>query len=256
MNEAKRHRLITDRLRKQQVISMQEVMDLLNVSLSTARRDILKMDELGLLRKIRNGAEALNTDTNTPTGIVMPGYPTAHTTHNYEEKLEIAKAASKLCEDNDTVIINGSNTTCLMAEYLVERPVQIITNYLPLSCFLITQSKANLVLLGGQYISERYITISTEEELNLYTGRYVFITGSGLTSEGLHTTDLLVFSAVKELLKRGQNIVVMVDSSKVGAQGGRLLAEATNIDVLITGRDAEKSILDGLREQGVEVITV
>lgn len=256
MNESRRHKLILQHLQKQQVISTQEVMSLLDISLSTARRDIHKMDQDGLLRKIRNGAESLENNKSTPDGIVMPGYPIEHLTENYHEKLRIAKQASQLCKDGDSVIINGSNTTCLMAEFLTGRDLQVITNYLPLSCYLITQGQPNLVILGGQYISERYITVSTEEELNLYSGRYVFVSGSGLTEHGLHTSDLLVIMAQKEILKRGDKIVALIDSTKVGVSGGRVLAEARNIDILITGKDADPEVILNLKQQGAEVYLV
>ncbi len=58
MNETQRHHDILSLLEENQTINVSHIIERFNVSPATARRDIAKLDELGKLRKIRNGADA------------------------------------------------------------------------------------------------------------------------------------------------------------------------------------------------------
>jgi DeoR family ulaG and ulaABCDEF operon transcriptional repressor len=51
-------------------------------------------------------------------------------------------------------------------------------------------------------------------------------------------------------------LVVLVDSSKVGERAGMLFSRAEQIDIVITGRQADPQILQKLEDQGVQVLRV
>ncbi|MGL5699964.1 MAG: HTH-type transcriptional regulator UlaR, partial [Kluyvera sp.] len=51
-------------------------------------------------------------------------------------------------------------------------------------------------------------------------------------------------------------LAVLVDSSKVGERAGMLFSRADEIDLLITGKQADPEILKKLEDQGVQVIRV
>ena len=59
MNEVQRHNGILSLLEEMQTINVSHIIDSFSVSPATARRDIAKLDELGRLRKVRNGAERI-----------------------------------------------------------------------------------------------------------------------------------------------------------------------------------------------------
>jgi len=51
-------------------------------------------------------------------------------------------------------------------------------------------------------------------------------------------------------------LVVLVDSSKVGERAGMLFSRAEQIDMVITGKDANPEILLKLEDQGVKILRV
>ncbi|NCO46799.1 MAG: DeoR family transcriptional regulator, partial [Vibrio sp.] len=59
MNEVQRHNEILSLLDNMRTINVTHIIEKFNVSPATARRDISKLDELGKLKKVRNGAERL-----------------------------------------------------------------------------------------------------------------------------------------------------------------------------------------------------
>ncbi len=254
MNEAQRHRRLLDYLDGHTFITTSDYVSMLDISLSTARRDITKLAEGGKLKKIRNGAEALNT-SNQQHHMPSSFIPNECDIENLDAKKSIAKAAVDLCDEHDSVIISGSNTTFLMGQHLTGRNVQVVTNFMPLAHSLITQDHQSIIILGGQYLPERQITISPDEEaVDDHKSRFVFFTGTGVTSAGVHTSDLLVYMAEKKLLEYGEKLIALVDSSKVGKHGGKLLATTAQLDTLITNQGAEEEVLDSLRSSGINVI--
>ena len=60
MTEAQRHQILLELLAQAGFVTLEQVISRLGISNATARRDINKLDESGKLKKVRNGAEAIN----------------------------------------------------------------------------------------------------------------------------------------------------------------------------------------------------
>ena len=251
MTEAQRHQILLELLAQAGFITVEQVISRLGISPATARRDINKLDESGKLKKVRNGAEAVNQQRPrwSPMNI--------HQAQNHDEKVRIAKAAAQLVMPGESVVINCGSTAFLVGQEICGKPVQIITNYLPLANYLIDQEHDSVIIMGGQYNRSHAITLSPQgSENSLYAGHWMFTSGKGLTAEGLYKTDMLTAMAEQKMLNVVGKLVVLVDSSKVGERAGMLFSRADEIDLLITGKQADPEILKKLEDQGVKVIRV
>ena len=167
-----------------------------------------------------------------------------HQAQNHDEKVRIAKAASQLVNPGESVVINCGSTAFLLGREMCGKPVQIITNYLPLANYLIDQEHDSVIIMGGQY------------NKSLYAGHWMFTSGKGLTAEGLYKTDMLTAMAEQKMLSVVGKLVVLVDSSKIGERAGMLFSRADQIDMLITGKNANPEILQQLEAQGVSILRV
>jgi DeoR family ulaG and ulaABCDEF operon transcriptional repressor len=67
---------------------------------------------------------------------------------------------------------------------------------------------------------------------------------------------MLTAMAEQNMLNVVGKLVVLVDSSKVGERAGMLFSRAEQIDIVITGRQADPQILQKLEDQGVQVLRV
>ena len=65
MLEVERQRMILKRVNERSVVSVSDLMDLLDVSEATIRRDIQSLAEAGQLRRVRGGVEALHPRHST-----------------------------------------------------------------------------------------------------------------------------------------------------------------------------------------------
>lgn len=251
MTEAQRHQILLDLLQQTGFVTVEQVIERLAISPATARRDINKLDESGRLKKVRNGAEAISQQRLrwTPMNI--------HLAQNHDEKSRIASAASALVQQGESVVINCGSTAFLLGQQICGKPVQIITNYLPLANYLIDQDHESVVIMGGQYNKSHSITLGPQEnETSLYAGHWMFTSGKGLTAEGLYKTDMLTAMAEQKMLGVVGKLAVLVDSTKVGQRAGMLFSRAEQIDLVITGKQANPEVVKKLEDQGVQVILV
>jgi len=251
MTVAQRHQILLDLLQQSGFITVEQAIERLGISPATARRDINKLDESGKLKKVRNGAEAITQQRPrwTPMNI--------HLAQNHDEKIRIANAASQLVNPGESVVINCGSTAFLLGQQICGKPVQIITNYLPLANYLIEQEHDSVVIMGGQYNKSHSITLGPQEsETSLYAGHWMFTSGKGLTAEGLYKTDMLTAMAEQKMLSVVGKLAVLVDSSKVGQRAGMLFSRADQIDLVITGKQADPEVVKKLQDRGVKMMLV
>ncbi len=246
MNEQIRHKKLLALLEQKKMLSVPEIIEYLNISPATARRDITKLNQQGRLIKIRNGVESLSQ--SQPTGRLT------HINH-FEEKQRIAQAACALCKDGESVILTCGSTMMMLGEALCNRRIQIITNFLPLANYLIEHDHEQVVIMGGQYNKSQAIMLSLNAMDETFAANIVFTSGKGLTTDGLYKTDMLIANSEQRILSKSTKLVVLLDSSKLGSAVGMLFTELKNINMLITGKEADPDIIKTLREKGLQVIT-
>lgn len=251
MNEVQRHNSILSLLDKKKIIYVSQIVDEFAVSPATARRDITKLDELGKLIKIRNGAERLQKEEKKWSPLDL------NNTDFLEEKAKIAQKAADLCNKGDSVVINCGSTAFLLGQQLAGEPVQIVTNYFPLVNYLINEKHDDLIITGGQYNKEKKLFLNPDPNLlGNYAGNWMFTSGKGMTEKGLFKTDMLTAVTEQQMLNHIDKLVVVVDSSKIGVRTGMLFCEIKQIDILITGKNADKSVIKQIEAQGIQVILV
>lgn len=248
MNENYRHKQLLNLLREREILSVSEIVSLLNISPATARRDISKLNEQGRLKKVRNGAEVLKK-------LPVLSLQRTQTINNFDEKQRIAIRASQLCQSGDSIVLTCGSTMQMLGEALCGRDLQIITNYLPLANYLIEREHQDIVIVGGQYNRHKAVTLSlnSENEMN-YSANIMFSSGRGFTEEGLFKTDMIIAHSEKRMSSKANKYVVLLDSSKLGKKVGMLFTELNQIDLLITGSNADPEIIAQLQAAGLEII--
>lgn len=251
MNEVQRHNGILSLLDEKNSINVSTIIETFNVSPATARRDLSKLDELGKLRKVRNGAERIEVRKKVWSPL------SAENTEHYGEKSRIAARAANLCNKGDSVVINCGSTAFMLGQELCGEDIKIITNYFPLASYLIERDHECVIITGGQYNKSKNIFLNPAPELTgTYAGHWMFTSGKGLTEKGLYKTDMLTAVAEQQMLEQVGKLVVVVDSSKVGERSGMLFCPTSKIDIVITGQDADEKVVTALRGQGIDVILV
>lgn len=125
MNKYDRLDEITDLVNRKGSIRIAEIVEELNVSDMTIRRDLAELDEQGILTKIHGGARS-----NSAFQYKEMSHKEKHTQY-IEEKKQIAKKAATLIEEGNTVFLGPGTTVELLAEEIHNKNLSVITNCLP-----------------------------------------------------------------------------------------------------------------------------
>jgi DeoR family ulaG and ulaABCDEF operon transcriptional repressor len=246
MHETERHRIIQSAVQSKPVVTVQEMVELTESSEATIRRDIATLHVQKKLRRVRGGAESINP----PQFVGLAGRPfSVNETSNASEKRSIAVKAVELCDDGDSIIINGGTTTFQMVHPLAAKRMQVFTNSFPIAEHLLKHSKNAITLSGGTIYREQNIILSpfdNDVTRNFYAKR-MFMGAHALGPLGLMEADPLLIQAEQKLINQADELVVLVDSSKFKRRSSLILCPLERITTVITDagiRDEDRHMLE------------
>jgi len=234
-NHERRSRLL-DLVRIRGFAALEELVRELGVSESTIRRDLDALEEQGSAKRTHGGVLYAG---GMPRLAEFDERQPAH----WAAKRAIAAKAAEIIGDGETVLLDGGTTTYEVARLLVGRPLQVVTNSLPVANLFASELRTDLVLLGG-YVSPR-TGVCLGPYANELLGRLhvttTVLSAAGIADEGLFNAHLLLAETEQAMLKAAGRVVVVADSSKFGQKSLTLVAPLAEIDVFVSdaGLDAE-----------------
>ena len=253
MHEIERHRIILGEVVDKPVVTVSELVDLTGASEATIRRDISALHVAGQLRRVRGGAEALHP----PEVRGIAGRPfSVNEEVNVDQKRTIAHAAVALCQDGDSIIINGGTTTFQMVHHLARRRMQILTNSFPIAEHLLRNSKNTITVPGGAIYREQNIILSpfdNDVTRNFYA-RCMFMSCRGIGPLGVMEGDPLLIQAEQKLLNQAEELVLLVDSSKFANRSSLILCRLERVHTVITDEGISTRDAKTVEQAGIRLI--
>ncbi len=257
MLEKQRQQLILEILDETTFASVHLLCEQLNASEATIRRDLNKLAEAAKIKKIRGGAEALESRTVSAFKLSGSAF-LVDKEKNVNTKRMIAKKAAELCDDGESIIINGGSSTFMMAEFLRERRMNILTNSFVLAQELLENSQNQVTLPGGEVYRKQSIILSSFENdtTQNYHGSKMFMGSPGISEYGVMETDPLLILAEQKLRKRAEKLIVLADSTKLGVKGNLIFSPLSGVDMVITDTNADPAMVKMFEDNNIEVVTV
>ena len=222
MNKYDRLDEITKLVNKRGSVRTNEIVEDLNVSDMTVRRDLAELEEKGVLTKIHGGARS-----NSAFQYKEMSHQEKHTRF-IEEKRFIAKnAVQKLAEE-----INHYSLT-------------IITNCLPVFNILIKKQTLHfrVYLLGGEMrdLTEAFVGEMTNQLLSQLRFSKMFFSSNGV-KDGLAMTSSIEEAYTQQIaLSHSLEKYLLIDSSKIGKDDFSSFCELRELNAVLTdNNDLEK----------------
>ena len=160
MNQVERFRHIQEALSKQDFVSMDKLCDGLGASRATVRRDLILLERERSIRRVRGGV--MSTVSREEALDFRRLSISCH-----EEKARIGKAAASLVADGQTIILGGGSTVAEVAQCLLSRPIQIITNSIPVAMIFWECKQTEVTLTGGYLYPRLYLQGKIRKRRNL-----------------------------------------------------------------------------------------
>lgn len=207
-----RHSHILNELRKKEVVHIQDLVNNLNVSESTIRRDLQELDETGKLERVHGGARSIYR-------IEQEISLKEKTSKNIHEKAIIGKMAASLIEDEETIYIDSGTTTFAMIPYLKGKKIQVVTNSIRHAVAL-TDIHIPTHLIGGMVKSstEAIVGPTSNHQISQYRFSRSFIGTNGIHLDfGLTTPDEREASLKSLAMDQSKRSYILSDHSKFNA---------------------------------------
>lgn len=231
-------------------VTLTELIHALRVSESTVRRDLESLEQSGLVKRTHGGAVCSADFRAMP----MPALEDRAGTRA-EEKRAIGRAAADLVEDGDSVILDGGTTTLEVARALVGRPIQIVTNSLPIAQLAQSAKETDLILIGG-YVYPRTgvalgpLAVAMMRDLRV---RKAILGAGGVMPEGVYNSNPLLVETERAMMACAQEVVLVADQSKFNRQALAWLCDLDRLDVVVTDPGVPPELRDALDAAGVRL---
>jgi len=248
----KRRAQIVDLVNKQGSVSIDELLNIFDVSRMTLWRDLKELEIKGAIIRAHGGALKIDELDEQEEEFSL------RRKDHLNEKRKIARFAAKnYVKDSDIIFLDGGSTVLEIIPHLKQSNLTILSNGLNT---LVYASKflphLNVIGCGGILRKPSFTFVGHEAEV--FFARYkvdtAFISGTGVTIEdGIMDPHPLEMEVKKIMCKNAKNIVALIDSSKFEKRSLTTCIKIEEINYLITDIHASKSIIDAIKAKNVEV---
>jgi len=230
-----------------------ELSDEFGVSIVTIRQDIDHLAKRGLLQKTYGGGVAL--------GKSAPDSPFEdRASLHADKKRRIGEFAARLIGAGETVILDAGTTTIEIARRIPENAdITVVTCAINVAIEAAKRSGVHVVLCGGM-LNMRTLSVSgpyIDKVLREIQAHRLFLATYAVNLEkGLGERNIAAAHVKRELIAASQNVIVVCDSSKLGAVAPIMISPVKVANRFITDSDAPPAFLEELRQLGIHVDAV
>ena len=213
----------------------------------TIRKDLAELEKNGLLLRRYGGAVPMPQEL-----IGEPAQPISR------HKQAIARAAVGLIREHARIIIDSGSTTAAMIRQLGHKPgLVVMTNSLNVANALRDiEHEPVLLMTGGTWDphSESFQGQVAEQVLRSYDFDQLFIGADGIDLARGTTTFNELLGLSRVMAEVAREVIVMVESDKVGRRIPNLELPWSSVHTLITDDRLDNRVAEQIRARGVQLI--
>lgn len=244
-----RQKSILNLIQQNEVMSIQDLCKIFDVSYMTIWRDINLLEKEGKVATVSGGVKASERLFVEPSHQIKGGLST-------EEKNSIAAIACEKIPQNACIYLDAGTTVLALAKIIAHRDdLTIITNDLMILSFLIQNSKAELIHIGGRISKENGSSVGdiAAKTLRNFIIDIAFVSASSWNLRGLSTPDENKVPVKEAISQVSNKLYLLSDSSKYGKVATYIALPITAFDAIFTDKKLPKNTLNELSNLGITV---
>ncbi|MBP1993350.1 DeoR/GlpR family DNA-binding transcription regulator [Paenibacillus eucommiae] len=242
-----RQHQIMDRIQNEGEVKVSDLKDYFQVTEMTVRRDMEKLEQLGLIRRTFGGAIPVTPD------ISLKERDTVQT----QEKMKIGRLAAGLVLPGQAIFIDAGTTTLQVARYLPSGSgITVVTNALNVAAELM-EKHIHTIVVGGLLLEQTMSLVGplAVEALQKMAFDQVFLGATGFTLQhGFSNSNVFEAELKKKAIQQATTVNMVLDDSKFGAKLLISFAELTNVSRIISNISPEASFMEAAAEANVEIV--
>jgi DeoR/GlpR family transcriptional regulator of sugar metabolism len=247
MLKKERHELIMRQINLHNRVLTADLVDLLEVSEDTIRRDLQELSDNQQLFKVHGGALSRSYQSTFDDSEI----------YAREAKIAIAKKTTTLIKDG-MVVLTGGGTTII--ELVKQLPVNIKATFFTISPFVAIElakyAGIEVILIGGLFSKNSKITYGghvISQLADIKADLCLMGTSAIHPIDGLTDTDWEINQLKKTMLQCAGRSAILCISEKLGISLRLKVATLEHIDHLITELSANDEMLDGYRIKSLQI---
>ncbi len=236
---AQRQKLIKNYLVEHGFASVEELGKQFKVSEMTIRRDLDELQRQGLLQRTYGGA--MDSDV-----AFFEMSVTAKEDTFAREKARIGIAAAAMINDGDTVMLDSGTTTMQIACALRNKRLTVVTNALNIATELAKYPDIDILVAGGLLRKGPLNTVGPQTDHFIQELRVdkAFLGVEGVDLDyGISVPDPINVQNKQAMIKISNQSIVVTDHSKLGRSTTSSIASLEQIDLIITGKEADPELV-------------
>ncbi|MBS6006153.1 MAG: DeoR/GlpR transcriptional regulator [Clostridium baratii] len=242
-----RHTKILELLTENKKIEVTKLSELLNVSQVTIRKDLIQLENKGLIIR-EHGFATLNSSDDINNRLA----------YHYDIKRRIAKVATESVMDGETIMIESGSCCALLALEIArtKKDITIITNSAFIAEYIRKESNTRIILLGGEYQNESQVMVGpiTRKCVESFFVDKLFIGTDGFSeASGFTGKDYMRSETVRDMAKQANNVIIVTESTKFSQKGVVNLIATDEISSVVTDVNIPKEYEDYLSNKNIEV---
>jgi DeoR/GlpR family transcriptional regulator of sugar metabolism len=245
-----RKQLILDTLKRDGQVIAKILSQQFDLSEDTIRRDLRELAEQGLLQRVHGGALPAS-----PAVVDLTGRKLLAT----DAKVALAKAAVKLIQPKQVVILDGGTTTQeLVNQFPLDFELTVVTHSPTIAVALSEHKNIDVIMLGGKLFKHSMVNIGAAaiEAINQIRADIYFMGVTGIHAKlGLSTGDLEEAHIKRALCAAAAETIVMASADKINAASRYIINATTDINTLVTEASIDNAIIKSFKKVGVSVVT-
>jgi len=224
-----------------------DLVNLIDVSEDTIRRDVNELAEDGQVIRIKGG-------------VMSAAYHYGHESETYAQtnKLVIAEKTLNLLKDDIIVLIGGGTT---VREFIKRIPNTLKATFITVNVLtaveLLDKPMIKTIMIGGQVSSYSQMTVSGEvfEYLaNIKSDLCILGTNAIDYANGLTDSDWETIQVKKAMIKAAEKVAILAISEKLNSVMQIKIADIDEVDYLITELPPDSSELQAYKSKNLTIL--
>ncbi|GCB06377.1 MULTISPECIES: DeoR/GlpR family DNA-binding transcription regulator [Burkholderiales] len=256
MLKAARHKEIVALVQGGGIVEVNALAQRFQTSPITIRRDLIELQERGLLERTRGGAVSGEVIAEGWARYESISYAERER-EQFREKRAIAELAAQLVSDGDCILVNGGTTSRHLAEALRgHQNLHVVTNGLTVAMEFARSQNAAVYLLPGMVDFRKMTSVSRPApgSFDDITVRAAFLGVHGISPAGIGMLSPEEAAMNRAFIEAAQTVNVLVDSSKFNSQAIFRICEMNRVTRVVTDTGIAPATRQALEALGIEVL--
>ncbi|MDP0499936.1 MAG: DeoR/GlpR family DNA-binding transcription regulator [Verrucomicrobiota bacterium JB022] len=249
MLASQRHQTILETLQLEGAVRTTLLAERLGVTEETVRKDLLKLEETGKLKRTHGGAVldlALDRELDYQE----------REGQQIKEKAKISRRALQLIKPRSCIFLDASSTALALARLLPDQELTVITHAQKIVTQLSHLSQVNLILLGGN-LDRRSLSFTGPATMDMarrYRIDQIFFSCRGLhRTRGLSEATEPQAAFKRFLFEQADEVILLADHYKFGLSSSYYFAGCDQLDVVVTDQPPPEEFRSALGTARIEV---